>query len=116
MEKLNIPIEIGDHDCKIVHVWGQVATPAELTDDNLTVYFEFINPPEGILGLSITIPAKEYSKDELFAIIKSEGEKQVAEAIARQKKEQEEYALRQQKGERIGALAKKAAELLKKGG
>jgi hypothetical protein len=113
-EKLNIEVELCAHKGRITQIWGAPTSPGLdwLLPDTLLIYIEFDDQPEGIAGMPISIPAKEYSREELLAVFKDEGNKQVAEAIAKRIEEGEEYTLQQQRKEVMNTLAKKAAEIL----
>jgi hypothetical protein len=67
-EKLNIEIKLCGHKGKIVHIWVAIADPVSSTmlnarKDTLSIYIDFDEPhPEGIAGMVIDIPAKEYNR------------------------------------------------------
>jgi len=112
-EKLNIEIELCGHKGRITGIWAREALPPWYPEDMLYFLFDFDEPqPQGILSTAVIVPAKEYSREELLAVVKKEGEQQVAETIARYVKEREASALRQQKQVELDALAKRTEELL----
>jgi len=112
-EKLNVELELCGHKGRITRIWGGIAQPPWHPKDSLSVYIEFAEPhPEGIAAMAISIPAKEYYERELLAMIKKEGEKQVAEAINKQIKQRTICNLRQQREETLNALAEKAEKAL----
>lgn len=111
-EKLNIEIELCGYRGKITHIWAKEASPPEY-QDIFYVHVSFDEPyPENILSTAVTIPAQEYSREGLLAMVKKEGERQLAEAIAKHIKEREVNALRQQRREELNALAKRMEEVL----
>lgn len=114
--KPNIGIVLHGHEARITHIWGTQTNPTWPQPDMLTVWVEFDEPPQGISGMAIAIPAKEYSRDELLTFIKKEGEKQVGDAVTRRIKEIQEQASREQRRDNLEALAQKAAEVLGEGG
>lgn len=109
---MQIEIELSGHKGKIRHVWGRVARPPYSLKDVLDIFVDFDEEIEGILGMTIVIPAKEYDPAELKAIIKKEGERQFSQLIENQLKEKAESQLRQQKGEAVKTLAEKAERAL----
>lgn len=113
-EKLDIEIELCGYRGRIRRIWAREAYPLWHPEDMLYIQIEFDKPhPEGILSTVVTVPAKEYSRDELLEMVKTKGEKQVAEAVARHVKEREDSALRQQNREELNALAKRTEEMLR---
>lgn len=108
-----IEIELCGYKGKITHIRAKEASPPEYPKDIFYVYVSFDEPyPENIVSTAFTIPAQEYSRVELLAMVKKEGERQLAEAIAKHIKEREANALRQQRGEELTALAKRMEEVL----
>jgi hypothetical protein len=105
--KLNIKIELAGHNARIKHIWSSLSK-----ENALSIWVEIDGQPEGLAGMAISIPAKEYSREELLVVIKKQGDKQVADAIAERKKEIEEHSLQRQRHEKLHDLAKKAVEVL----
>ncbi|MBA7553589.1 hypothetical protein ES705_46183 [subsurface metagenome] len=113
-ENLNIEIELCGSRCKILRIFGKEATPLLHQDAQLYVYIEFDAPhPEAITGTSVTIPAKEYSREELLAIIIKEGEKQFSETLTRRRRENEEWRRREGAKKQVEDLAARMEEALK---
>jgi hypothetical protein len=108
-----VEIELCGHKGKITNIYGFVAQPPWRPKDMLGAWIEFDEPcPEGINAMAIDIPAKEYYPNELRAIIKKEGEKQVARAKEQRIKERTTDELRQRERDRVEALALKAKKAL----
>lgn len=111
--KLNIEIELCGHKGKITHIWAREAYPPWHPEDTLYVNVEFDEPyPESIISTAISIPAKEYSREKLLEVVKTQGEKQVAETLAKRRKEREDSQRREERREELDALAKRMGELL----
>jgi len=112
--KLNIEVEFCGHRGIITHIGGRDAYPPWNPEDELCVYVDFDEPyPENIVSTAITIRAKEYSPKELLAEIKKQGERQIAQAIAKAVREREDSAIRQQRREKLNALIKRTEEILR---
>ena len=106
---MQVEIELSGHKGRIRHIWGRVARPPGNSKDVLDVWIEFDEPyPEGISGVAIGIPAKEYYPKELISTIRKEGEKQLAKTINERIKEWERDEIRRRKEETINILAEKA--------
>ena len=107
-KKLYFEIELCGYRGKIRDISGLGSL------DRLYVWVEFDEPrPESINATSVPIPAKDYSREELLAAIKKEGEKQLSEILASRRKENEECRRREEAQERINTLAKRMEKLLK---
>ena len=110
---MQVEIELSGHKGRIRHIWGRVARPPWIPKDVLDVWIEFDEPyPEGISGVAIIIPAKEYYPSELITMIRKEGEKQLAKTIKERIKEREGDELRRRKKETVDSLAGKAEKAL----
>lgn len=111
--KLNIKIELCGYGGRITHIWAREADPPWHQKDTLYVNVEFDEPyPENIISTAILIPAKEYSQEELLRVIKKEGEGQVSETLAKERKERGDRQCRGERREELDALAKRMEELL----
>lgn len=112
-EKLNIEIELCGHKGKLTHIWAREANPPWHPEDSFYVDVEFDEPyPESIISTAIVIPAKAYSRDGLLELIKTDGEKQLAETLAKHRQEREDSKRRQEKSVELDALAKRVEGLL----
>lgn len=110
---MQVEIELSGYKGRIRHIWGRVAKPPWNRKDVLDVWIEFDEPyPEGISGVAIIIPAKEYYPNELRSTIRKEGEKQLAETIKERIKEREVDEIRRRKEETVKILAEKAEQAL----
>lgn len=110
---MNIEIELCGYKGRINRIWASGASPPVSPEDIFYVNVSFEEPyPEDILSTAFIIPAKEYSREELLAVIKKEGERQLAEAIARHAKEREDNTLRKQRQEELNTLAKRMEGVL----
>lgn len=110
---MNIEIELCGYRGIITRIWAREASPPEVPGDIFYVSVSFKEPyPEDILSTAFDIPAKEYSREELLAIIKKEGEGQLARAIIKRTMERVDNAFRKQRREELGTLAKRMEEVL----
>lgn len=110
---MQVEIELSGHKGRIRHIWGRVARPPWNPKDVLDVWIEFDEPyQEGISGVAIIIPAKEYYPNELITMIRKEGEQQLAKTIKERIKERESDELRRRKKETVDSLAGKAEKAL----
>jgi len=110
--KLNIEIELCGYRGKITHIWVRGADPWH-PKDMLYVNVEFDEPyPENIISTAISIPAKEYSREELLRVVKEEGERQVSETLAKHREEREDRQCKKERREELDDLAKRMGELL----
>lgn len=110
---LNIEIELCGYRGRITYLRAREAYPPWLPEDTLYVNVEFDEPyPESIISTAISIPAKEYSREKLLEVVKKEGEKQVAETLAKHRKKREDSERRQERREELDALAKRMEGLL----
>lgn len=110
---MEVEIELSGHKGRIRHIWGRVARPPWNPKDVLDVWIEFDEPyPEGISGVAIIIPAKEYYPRELVSMIRKEGEKQLAKTIKERIKERVTDDLRKKREEAVNTLAEKAERAL----
>ncbi len=107
-KQLDFEIELCGYRGKIREISGSEFL------DRLYVWVEFDEPhPEGINATSVPIPAKDYSREELLAAIKKEGEKQFSEILASRRKENEKWRRREEVKEHISTLAGRMTKLLK---
>lgn len=115
-EKLNIEIELCGYKGRITHLWAREADPPWHPEDTLYVNVEFDEPhPENIISTAISIPIKyasERNLEDLLYLIKTEGEKQLSETLAKHRKEREDRKRQQERREELDALAKRMGELL----
>ena len=115
--KLNIEIELCGYKGKITHIGAREADPPWHPEDTFHIDVEFDEPhPENIISTAISVPAKYASgrnREDLLYLIKTEGEKEVAETLAKHRKEREDSKRRQERREELDALAKRMGELLK---
>ena len=116
-EKLDIEIELCGYKARITHIFTREAYPPWHPEDIFYVNVEFDEPhPENIISTAISVPVKYASgrnRDDLLYLIKTEGEKQVSETLAKHRKEREDMKSREQRREELDALAKRMEELLK---
>ena len=112
-KKLNIDIELCGYRGKITRISGLEASPPLRPDAELYAWIEFDKPyPEGTTLKPITIPAKEYSRLELLAAVKKEGEIQFSESLARCHEENEKQRQRAEAKKRVEDLAERMEGLL----
>lgn len=105
---MNIPIELCGHKGRLTRIFSRIAYPPWHKEDELLVNVEFDQPyPENIISTAISIPVKEYSREELLKVVKEEGEKQVAEMIVRQRKKREETNRRAEREEGLKVFAER---------
>lgn len=113
---MNIEIELCGHKGRITHIWAREAYPLLNPEDTLYVDVEFDEPyPENIISTAISVPVKYASgrnREDLLYLIKTEGEKQIAETLTKHRKEREDSQRRQERREELDALAKRMGELL----
>jgi hypothetical protein len=110
---MEFEIELYGYKGKIKHIWAKTALPPWHPKDTLDVFIDFDEPtPEGIGGIAISIEAKKYSREELLATVRREGDKQLGKAINERIKEGTEAKLRRRAQERVNALAEIAERAL----
>lgn len=125
-EDLSIDIELAGYKGRITHIWASAATPLLKTRDSLLVNVEFAEPhPAGsILSMAISISADSAiatlsihsegkQRDVLLALVKREGDKQVAETVARHLKERAEAEEQRKHKGIIDNLAGEVTNVLK---
>lgn len=104
---MDIPIELCGYKAKLTRIFSRPANPPWSKVDELLVNVEFEQPyPEGIISTAVSIPVKEYSALELFKVVKQVGLSQIAETLAKTKKEHEETHRTIEHKERLNAFAK----------
>jgi len=105
---MNIEIELCGHKARLTGICSRPAYPPWQKEDELLVRVEFDQPyPEAIISTYISLPVKVYSCGEFLEVVKRDGEKQIAAAIAKHREEQEKYKREDEHKEALTAFAKR---------
>ena len=124
-EDLNIDIELAGYKGRITHIFAREAFPPLQLQDELLVHIEFDEPyPASIISTAVAIPADSVigtlaiqgegkQRDVLLALVKREGDKQIAGTVAKHLKKEAEWQQRNKHRAILDNLAREATEALK---
>ncbi|MBA7681751.1 hypothetical protein ES703_90091 [subsurface metagenome] len=107
--KKGMDLTIKGHKAWVDYITGKPALEPWHKEPRLTVWI-CIDGSHPVSGFEISLPLKEYTRDELKKLIEKEGPRQFEEIIARhdaERKKQDDYANRKQQVEEV---ARKVAE------
>jgi DNA topoisomerase VI subunit B len=84
VKNLGVPIKVKGFDASIIRI-----VPSLVLKDFLTVTVEFKEAAHGLLSFGVEVPAKEYTKDTLIAIVTKEAERRLERYLEEKRKQEE---------------------------
>lgn len=104
-------IELLGHKVKISHISSQLSDGIWHKENKLVVWIDCHDDPfQSVVGTAVTIPVKQYSKEELLEAVKHFGEPQLEEMEKRHIDEQEDMKNRRGRQARLDDMAKDLAK------
>jgi len=104
---MDIKIELLGYKGTLTHMASRIAHLPWQKEDELLAYIDFEEPlPASIISTAISIPVKDYSREEFLKIVKEEGEKQLTVSLETYQRKQEAWKQEIERREELEALAK----------
>lgn len=106
-KKMNIKIQLLDYKGTLTHILSRQASYPFYQEDELLVFVEFSEPhPANIISTAITIPVKDYSREEFLQVVKKNGDEQLLTSIENHRQKHERQEAAEQRKVELDAVAK----------
>ena len=105
-DNMNVNLELAGYPCRITHILARTANPTFARKEDFLVVVEFSKPsPAAIISTSISIPVKDYSKDEFIEVVQKNGDEQIAASVERHHQDDERKDKKEQRQAELDVVA-----------
>jgi len=105
-DKMNVNLELAGYPCRISHILARPANPPYAKEEDFLVVVEFSKPyPANFIETSISIPVKDYSKDEFIGVVQKNGDEQIAASVERHRQNDERRDKKEQRQAELDVVA-----------
>lgn len=105
-DKINVELELAGYPCRITHILARTVNLPLTPEEEFLVGVNFSEPhPANFISTFISIPVKDYSKDEFLEVVQKNGDKQIAASVERHRQDDERRDKKGQRQAELDALA-----------